>query len=373
MEAPYLETIRLNPSKYILNADKVTIHPDGTVEDGDDVTYTLSQTTHYQRILGVEISHHPNFIIRNLWWFGWKFLIGWMDLSRVTTVCNYGLSTNLHTMDDLKRGVSLFEKYPNTVQGIRSIRRSDHLQFLIAQGFRPVLSRQVWISNLLKPPETQPFGLQHQSSSRGPKRLRRDYRFLHLLLNKGYRVESFRAQPKIDHRELTIDELTDDHHLGFKSCYDHLYLKKYSQINPQFTLSWFRLFVQSPNTSLIWIRHPEGRICGVIGYYVRGDEMTAPIFGYLEQDLHIPEVHFTMYAALSSILAQENQRLGKIGNWSGGVPNFKRNRGAVPWWEFTMVRWAGGSWRQRFSWWMLSKYTQLFLTPYENSCTNLNN
>ena len=69
------------------------------------------------------------------------------------------------------------------------------------------------------------------------------------------------------------------------NLYNQLYLEKYSQLNPQFSLNFFQLIKQkttgeSQSILTAYVLANNNRIDGVIAFFVRDNVMTCPIFGY---------------------------------------------------------------------------------------------
>jgi hypothetical protein len=116
------------------------------------------------------------------------------------------------------------------------------------------------------------------------------------------------------------------------ALYDLLYLRKYSDYNPQFTEAFINLALANRLLSIKVLRQ-GGRIDGVLGYVERGGLITAPLFGY---DTGLPQ-SLGLYRMLSALVALEGLRLQKEVHLSAGVGGFKRARGGLAAIEYNLV------------------------------------
>jgi len=230
-------------------------------------------------------------------------------LDRVVYVNNWLLSTNLYpALDEATiRGLAqpLPERFPDRTIIFRSVderRNPLLLQTLRGQGYRMILSRQVWY---MQPEEAQ-----------RTRQFKEDRR---VLRHHAYEV--------VDGSVLSDDELS-----RCLTLYNQLYLEKYSYYNPQFTDAFLRLARDAGILHLRALRR-DGQINGVMGFFVRNGLMTQPLFGY---DTGLP-VDEGIYRLLTLITLQEGLARNLTVHASGGVGKFKKIRGGKPMIEYNAV------------------------------------
>ena len=115
--------------------------------------------------------------------------------------------------------------------------------------------------------------------------------------------------------------------------YQRLYLDKYTWLNPVYTADFMARAAATGLLSFVALRGRDGRLDGVIGFFERGDTLTAPVVGY---DTGLP-AETALYRRLMA-LALERARAGqRLYNMSAGAAAFKRNRGGVAALEYMMV------------------------------------
>jgi hypothetical protein len=164
-------------------------------------------------------------------------------------------------------------------------------------------------------------------------RLHRDERRDRALLDNG----AFEVVPSADFSAY------DD--IRAQMLYQHLYLDKYTWLNPQYTAAFMTAMRASGVLEFHGLRGPDGQLAGVIAFFDCGHTMTAPIVGYdstLPQDAGL----YRMLMALGTRRARERRMLY---NMSAGAASFKRNRGGVRALEYSAIYNAGASPRQRLA------------------------
>ena len=156
-----------------------------------------------------------------------------------------------------------------------------------------VLSRQVWY-------------MQPQQSLQS-RQIREDRRVL-------------RRHP---YQILTGQDLADQDFERAVQLYNQLYITKYSSYNPRFTAEFFKL---ARHHNLLHFRalRREGRLDGIMGFFIRNGLMTQPVFGY---DTTLPQ-EFGLYRLLTLLTLQEGLLRGLTVHASAGVGRFKKIRGA---------------------------------------------
>ena len=115
--------------------------------------------------------------------------------------------------------------------------------------------------------------------------------------------------------------------------YQHLYLDKYTWLNPQYTAHFMQTMLAKGILDFRGLRADDGQLAGVIAFFDQDRTMTAPIVGY---DATLPQEKglYRMLMALASQRARERKLLY---NMSAGAAGFKRNRGGVAAIEYAAV------------------------------------
>ena len=101
--------------------------------------------------------------------------------------------------------------------------------------------------------------------------------------------------------------------------YNELYIKKYSHYNPKFNNEFTKLTGNNNLINFFALKNSEGKTVAVLGYFVRKNVMTTPIFGY---DFTFDK-SAGLYRQLSIKLFLEAKENGYILNSSSGVGRFK--------------------------------------------------
>jgi len=167
----------------------------------------------------------------------------------------------------------------------------------------------------------------------GAPRLHRDERRDRALLHNG----AFTIVPPT--------EFSADDDIRAQRLYQHLYLDKYTWLNPQYTAAFMTATRESGVLEFQGLRGRDGQLAGVIAFFDCGHTMTAPIVGYdstLPQDTGL----YRMLMALGTRRARERKMLY---NMSAGAASFKRNRGGVRALEYSAVYNVGASPGQRLA------------------------
>ena len=342
MEILGSENVMQNLNDYIKNCPNLQTWVDNglvyTVGDNKKETitsYTISLLTHYKQYPYDELKIYLTNASYKIITYVYYLTLLFPKLNKVIFVNNMALSTNLYSKTFWENNIEKIKHHPSYPTAIRSIMDTKIFE---QNGFVRILSRYVNIMN--------PNSLQKKHK----KRLRMDINRMRELLQIGYALESYNSQPTLPYIQKGLNEISEKMLERFKFCYDSLYVKKYSQLNPQFTTKWLRLFMSYEGTSLIWIRDPSNIICAIVGYYKVDNFTTATLFGY-DTDAVIPnKINFTLYSALSTLIYLENVRLNTIGHYSGGCRDYKKQRGATAHLEYTMVYYKHLSYYEQVSW-----------------------
>lgn len=163
--------------------------------------------------------------------------------------------------------------------------------------------------------------------------LHRDERRDHALLDSG----AFTIVPAA--------EFSADDDIRAQRLYQHLYLEKYTWLNPQYTAAFMTTMRTNGILEFQGLRDQDGQLAGVIAFFDCGRTMTAPIVGYdssLPQDAGL----YRMLMALGIARARQRRMLY---NMSAGAASFKRNRGGVRALEYSAIYNVGSSPQQRLA------------------------
>ncbi|MBI5966015.1 MAG: GNAT family N-acetyltransferase [Chloroflexi bacterium] len=304
-----------------------------------DNTYTVSPYSHYVSYGGFEEVKHLNnppvealikFIMNPVAWY-----FRYAELDKVVFVNNYLLSTNLYPSVNSEQlsavSEALIRRFPERVIVFRSVdrKKNPHIyQALEECGYDMVLSRQVWYME----PEEAVRTRQYKEDVR-------------VLRKHGYEV--------VNGKDLNDVELARALHL-----YNLLYLEKYSYYNPQFTLEFMKLARDEGILHLRALKR-DGKINAVMGFFIRNDVMTQPLFGY---DTSLPQEE-GLYRLLTLITLQEGLERKLLVHASGGVGKFKKVRGGKSVTEYNAVFTKHlPLWRRRP--WKLIKLFSKYAIPY---------
>ena len=334
--------------KYIRNAYNTqlmavkvgeTIIPVTVTDFHPQNTYTVSPYSHYVTYGGLdEVKHLKNplaEILVRLALYPVARYFRFAELDKVVFVNNYLLSTNLYPSVNSEQlsalSEALVEWFPDRAIVFRSIdQKKNPLVFdvLKALGCDLVLSRQVWYMD--------------PAASLKTRQCKEDVR---VLKRTGYEA--------VNGKDLSDDDLHRAAHL-----YELLYLQKYSYYNPQFTFEFLKL---ARDQKILYLRglKKDGRLDGIMGFFVRNGAMTQPLFGY---DTALPQ-EAGLYRLLTLVTLQEGVRRGLRVHASGGVGKFKKVRGGKSVTEYNAVFTKHlPAWRQRP--WKLIKLISKYAIPY---------
>lgn len=300
-------------TKLLLAQVDETILPLTVTDFHPDNSYVCSPYSHYISYGGYEEVHRLDNPLAETLIQAVLHPVAWylrqVGLDRVVYVNNWLLSTNLYPRLDeaAVRALAqvLPEQFPNRTIVFRSVdERANQLllQTLLGEGYRMILSRQVWY-------------MQPEEALR-TRQVKEDIR---VLRQHPYEV--------VDGAALTDGEL--DRCL---ELYNRLYLEKYSYYNPQFTPAFLRLARDGEILHLHALRR-DGQINGVMGFFARNGLMTQPLFGY---DTALP-MDEGLYRLLTLITLQEGQARSLLVHASGGVGKFKKARGGKSVIEYNAV------------------------------------
>jgi hypothetical protein len=145
---------------------------------------------------------------------------------------------------------------------------------------------------------------------------------------------------------LRHDQFTPEQDSRVRELYDLLYLRKYSEHNPQFTERLIALWRESRLLTFFGLQNSSGQLDGVVGTFAMHGVVTAPLVGY---DTARPQAHglYRMLMAQVLRLAADEKLLL---NLSAGAAGFKRLRGGEPEMEYSAIYCRHLPLRQRAVW-----------------------
>jgi len=232
-------------------------------------------------------------------------------INKVVHVNNFMLSTNPypHWKGEYITELISFLKnqYPDHAIIFRSLNELQHaslLQTMKDVNLLAIASRQVYI----------------YTNSKGA----------FLKRNNNYQDQRIIRKQKLiylSHQEM-VEYLKEALHL-----YNLLYLEKYSRLNPQFTIEYFKACHKHEIIHFQGYKDTSGTLQAFSGLFVLEDTITSPLVGYDTQAtkkdaLYIHAIHLIHLYRFNS---------NKILNLSSGAPLFKRLRGGIPTIEYSAV------------------------------------
>jgi len=221
-------------------------------------------------------------------------------------------STSLYgdwTGSDLPAALeALRQAYPDRAIVWRSLTIEDNrtlVERMLELGGRRMLSRIVW-------------RIADPARAWAPRRDARDDR--KLLAAPGIHVE-------------TATSLSDEDVRHILSLYRDLYRTKYSRTNPDYGAAMLHAAVDSGVLAISLLRNDQGVIEGFVGEHAYQGTLSSPMLGY---DRALPQSR-GLYRMAMAISGERAIADGLAINFSAGAASFKRNRGAQPATEFSIV------------------------------------
>ena len=235
------------------------------------------------------------------------------QINKLIQINNWMLSTNLHyeelqNLNYKKFFFFLSQSFPEhsfMVRSLNSHQNSHLINSLKINDCLMIPTRQVYIFDK----KLKDYSLSH------------NYKIdKKLLKTTGY---NYVAQHEIKRSDYSrIIEL-----------YNMLYIKKYSEHNPQFTSQYIEMIINHPYFYIEGFRNHHGILDAVGGRFTIEKTTTLPIVGY---DTNKPKkLGLYRLVLISTILYAEKN--GLIFNASSGASSFKKLRGAVPFIEYAAV------------------------------------
>jgi hypothetical protein len=248
-------------------------------------------------------------------------------LNKVVIVNNWLFTTSPHVVLDALQidaiTQCLKQRFPLHAILFRSVNShtwKDSFKFLKKTGYNFIASRYVWITD---------------SSQEMVFRTRVYKSDLKLLKECKYQI-------------LEQSEIRESDISKIQELYSALYIKKYSQINPQYNSNFFKLALDNELLRIKAIKQNEA-LEGVVGYSFRNGVMISSLFGYDPKDTENKGV----YRLLSTLLMQEAQKNGGCYNQSAGGSFYKKIRRAEGHMEYTAVYCKHLPWPRKMPWQIL--------------------
>lgn len=278
-------------------------------------TWVCSPHTAYSRYSIEELERFGHaWLTKPLSWLC-KGLGGYLWRARLDDavgINNWLLSTNLYP--ELKPSVlsawidEARARWPGHAIWFRSLNpryNSEWLNALQAAGFTMIPSRQVYLYDRI------------DGEAKRPKNLRRD---LDLLRDTSLIPSDAADWSPVDFAR--AEEL-----------YGLLYLKKYSQLNPAYSARFLASWHKAGLLELTGYRDEQGTLQAVVGVFVTGRTITAPIVGYDTAQPQRAGLYRLLMATVYDLAARSGYRI----NLSAGAAGFKRLRGGVGTMEYSAV------------------------------------
>lgn len=234
-----------------------------------------------------------------------KYCFRWGKINRLVIVNNYLLSTNLYpslSAEQVQRMSpfikNLFPDHAIMFRSLNTFTEANLYHALSKIGCECITSRSVYF-----------FDPKNYPSLPSKKRW---------IIQKDLKLKNQEYIQILQHDHFQVSDALD-----IKRLYDLLYLEKYSDFNPAFTVRFFEQAILEKTYILTGIRY-KGRLVGVIGFFKNRDVMATPIVGY---DTQLPE-RLGLYRILTALMLEESISSQVIFHMSAGVGHFKRQRGA---------------------------------------------
>jgi hypothetical protein len=131
--------------------------------------------------------------------------------------------------------------------------------------------------------------------------------------------------------------------------YNLLYIKKYSQHNPQFTLAYIKKCYTENAMHFQGYKNEQGELKAFAGSFIVNDTITTPLLGY---DTTAPQKD-GLYIHANNLTLQYKFKHNLIANLSSGASQFKLWRGGEASLEFTVIYIRHLPFTRKMAWYIL--------------------
>ncbi len=255
-----------------------------------------------------------NVVLRFFLLFLIKSISGWLkrgELNKNVHVNNFLLSTNPFPEWDGKEIAKITSfltlEYPDHAIIFRSLNEYQHthlLKIFETNNYDTIGSRQVYIFDLNKED-----WLKHRNNKHDTKLIRK--------AGLNY----------IEHHDMEV------YLPQALQLYRKLYLEKYSELNPQFTLQYFQESYKAGIIDFQGYTDQTGTLKAFSGQFTVDKTITSPLVGY---DISAPQKE-GLYIHAAQLAILNKFKLDLILNLSSGAPEFKRMRGGKPSIEYSAL------------------------------------
>ena len=238
---------------------------------------------------------------------------GLLKLGKVNknyVVNNFLLSTNPYpnwqgdgVNDLLKRVIAKHSQHAIMCRSLNEYSNKNLIERLKKEGFILAASRQVYIFDSK----------------------------LHDFINRNNTQNDRRAFAKSDYELVPHEQINESDYPDILKLYNLLYLEKYSQHNPQFSLKLIAYWHQNRILTMMGLRDKEGVLQGIVGIFESEQVITAPLVGY---NTNLSK-NKSLYRILIYLVLDYSHKKNCCLNLSSGASQFKLLRGGQPFIEYT--------------------------------------
>jgi len=286
----------------------------------------------------VKIKNRPMRLFLSLLLKAMGGLFRWGEINKNLCVNNFLLSTNPYpdwqgegAKEHLNKCLS---QYPNHTIAYRSLNNHTNealIQNLTNLGFILVPSRQVYIFD---------FKLCDFKSRNNTQNDRR-------------------ALAKSEYKLVMHEEICESDYPNIVSLYNKLYLDKYSQHNPQFSLKLIAYWHKHKLLTMFGLRDSQGDLQGIIGIFESEKVITAPLVGY---NTDLPNQN-ALYRILIYLILDYSEKKGHCLNLSSGASDFKILRGGQPFIEYSALYVKHLPFYRRLTWKVVNGLLRTLFVP----------
>lgn len=241
------------------------------------------------------------------------FIFKNINVDQVVANNNFLLSTNLYAHSFSagalqKYTASLVSAFPDHAILFRSLNtytNQEHLTNFLKNGYILLPSRQVYIF---------------------------DTKLTDYTKTNNYKAD-LKLLYKNDYQHVSNEGIQETDYERIVELYHKLYIQKYSEYNPQFTMEYIRLCHKTRFLKFFGLRNRQGVLDGVIACYDRDGVTTTPIGGY---DTNLPP-EVGLYRRLMAYCMERAHTENLVLNLGSGASTFKILRGGKAFNEYSVL------------------------------------